>query len=496
MSVSAADVLSASARVITTGGDINVSPFSARSISLGGATPVAGELHLPQATFNNFSPSSGIVRIGDANGSTNTRDITVRGQINNFGSESFNTLSLVTGNGAVSQTAGSTLSLPRLAVKSSSSITLDQNNNVQFVALESDFGNVTFRQPGSLTLNIDTVAGLSGVQAGGTVNIAADKLNINHSVSAGSVVITPFTPSLGLDIVATKDGLNLELTPTELNRVFASTLTLGNNSTGNVSVTTPVDLTGASNLSFVSSSFTVGAMSPITVPGNITVTADAVTLGAPVSANPSFGTISIAPLNTATPVDLGGPDGMAGTGLGLDATDVGNLSARFINVGNSSTASIMTSTAPVHSAAPGGVTLTTAANGPITVNAGAPLDNTGNLTLNGGGAAAITLNDAVASTGGALAVTTGTMGSITVNGALSALGNTTLTADAIAIPGGGVSGANVTLNTVTNGQSVNLGTLAGGRFRPRSGDVEPHHDAGNAHRKCRNHRCDEPCHAG
>src|SRR6202008_3182223 len=100
---------------------------------------------------------------------------------------SFNTLSLVTNRGSVSQTAGSTLtgSNPNLAlaVRSSSGITLDQDNQVRnAVALRSNFGNVTFKQGGTVApaLNIGAVDGLSGVQASfGTVSISADKLNLN-----------------------------------------------------------------------------------------------------------------------------------------------------------------------------------------------------------------------------------------------------------------------------------------------------------------------------
>src|SRR5262249_15275120 len=85
------------------------------------------------------------------------------------------------------------------------------------------------------------------------------------------------------------------------------------------------------------------------------------------------------------------------------------------------------------------------------------------LTLGTGNAGTIAVTGALSSAF-ATQLSTGTGGAITANGSVSSSGSTSLSADNIAIPGGTVSGANVTIGTAGSAVAVDLGSAGTGAF--------------------------------
>jgi hypothetical protein len=471
--------------------------------------------------LSRFRPGSGMLRIGDL---SFTRDISVFGHLTDPGAQGLTTLSLIAGNGNVTQAPGSVISVPNLAVRAGGSIVLNGNNLASTVSLQSgNLGlvNYVYAGDGPLTVgNVDPLFVAPGVFAGGNgVVLRSNELSINENVTGNTVGLVPRTWGTPVTL-GTKPGTGaLGLTAEELSRIHAFTLGVGDAGTGNVTVTAPItgSLSTFSNLlveTLPSSSFTVNASSPVTVPGNFgvltgTVTtnstvssvngnvgmfADAMTFNAGVNANASTGTIFLGPRSESMAIDLGGADIVSvNRTLGLDAADIGNLHSSNLEIGNNLTKSIAVS-APVRLDV-SSAKLTARFGATITVDS--LLDNTGDLTLAGAGNVGVTVNGKLGSTegalsvggfsitndgalssagdlalsagailangtvssGGNLALTANFHGSITANGALSALGTTTLMADTIAISGGNVSGSNVTLSVADSGRIVNLGTM-------------------------------------
>jgi hypothetical protein len=268
---------------------------------------------------------------------------------------------LVTDNGSVTQTAGSTITVSNLAVRADGNITLDQNNDTDTVAARSNSGNISITYFGTNPLNIGTVDGLVGVQAfAGDITLTSDELNINQRVDAGfgsgNVTLVSLTANRPLDI-GSKPGGALGLNQAEFNRIGADTLTLGNASAGNGTVSAPVNITGGvDNLTIVTSpNAAVAVNNALTVPGDITIntgtltttasltssfgainaTADAMTFGAFVTAGGEI--ISLLPQTAGTLIAVGGNDAAgAPATLGLDGADLGKLiyGTGVLSIGN------------------------------------------------------------------------------------------------------------------------------------------------------------------
>ena len=409
-------------------GNITAYPLSFRSIDLGTDDTVS-ILGFTPAEINNFMPS-GVLRFGDLD---NTANITVRAAI---APASATTLSLVTGNGSITQTANSTISVSNLAARAASNITLDQNNDTDTVAAQSDFGNISITYSGTNPLNIGVVDGLTGVQAfGGNIVLRSDELNINQRVDAafgsGDVTLVALNPNQAFAI-GTKGGLP-GLLEAELNRIGAFNLFIGDASAGNATVTAPVNITGGVfNLVITTSpTASVAVSNALTVPGDITINtgtlnttaamtsasgainakADAMTFGA--LASSGGGSITLQPQTAGTLVALGGSDSSSPTTLGLDATDLGNLSYG-------------TGTLTIGSTAAGDMDVTFAGALP-----------------------------------GSVELLTG--GQVTFNSNFSAGSALSVTANKMSIPGAnGISAPDgVTITTATFGRNMTLGTTPG-----------------------------------
>ena len=445
------DTMSIASTVSAPMGDITAQPLSFfRSIDVG-TDDTGSTLGFTPTELNNFMPgATRVLRIGDFD---NTGNITVRAAI---APANATTLSLVTSNGSVSQTAGSTIGISNLAVRADGNITLDQNNDTDTVAAQSNFGNINITYFGTNPLTVGTVDGVTGVSTTqGNIRLRSDLLNINNRVDSfagffvpGNVTITALSANQPLAI-GTKGG-SPGLLNSELDLIGATTLFLGDPSaanTGNVTVTAPVNITGGvQNLTITtSSSATTAVNNALTVPGTITIntgslttaaaltatggainaTADAMTFGATATAGGQAITLKQR-TNAPTPtlIAVGGADAASPLTLGLDNTDLGNLSygAGTLTIGDTAAGDMSVTFAGT---LPGKVVLATG----------------GNLTVNSNFSAADTLS---------------------------------VQANTMAIPGAaGISAPNgISIKTATAGRNMILGTRgAAGNFELDTGDL-------------------------
>ena len=389
----------------STGGNINVAPRTSRPSLWGPIGRRRSALRL--AEINNFEPSAAACCASAI--SPTPAIFTSPGR---YRLPTPTTLSLLARN-SISQTAGSTITETNLRASSFSSINLPEANSVGTLAGSSS-GSFSFTN--AVPLTIGTVDGTTGI-SDSAVTLLSNEITINANIFASNVILRPVTAGTLINI-GTNVGGQHSFDQTELDQIFATSVTIGDATSGNLVVSAPVSISTFSNLTLTTGA-TAAVNSALSVPrnltvnagtitnaaalassfGNITLVADSMTFGAAVNA-PS-GTISLIPINALTVMDLGGPDVVSTTNvLGLDSTDLSRLSAAAFSFGNGTTPSITVSAATNLGATP--TTLTTAGAGTINVNA---------------------------------ALTTG---------------NLTLTTDNLVIPGtGSVAAPNVTLNTVT-----------------------------------------------
>lgn len=419
---------------VTGNGDINIMTAGPSNPIALGTKPGGTTLGLVAAELDLLVPGTGTLRIGD-NISSKSFNIQLTAPI---APANATTLSLQTENGSVNQVGGA-ITVTNLAVLANSGITLSGNNDIGTVALETNFGTLSFVHNGASPLTIGTVDSVTGVRNnfGGNAAINANELNIASFISATNVNITPQT-SLQPMSLGTKPGGTLGLTEVELNSIFATSLTLGIGNPGTTTVTAPVNITSFSNLTMTTQTFSaINVNNALTVPGNLTLSTGTLNVMAPLSAgsfgtltaiadNMTFGaavsasTMNLRPVNPLTVINLGGPDIVSTTNtLGLDAVDIGNLATSTLTIGGSTVPSITVSAATNFGSTP-----------------------TTTLITSGGGT-----------------------GTINVDAALSTAGNLTLSTDNLVISGpGSVAGANVSLGTITSGRTIDLGAAGSGTF--------------------------------
>ncbi len=431
---------------VTGQGEIRIQPRTPRLITLGSDDTAVGgtNLGLTSSEIANLEAQS-VLRIGDA---TNTRSIQIDPVANDVIQPSSSTMSLVAGptnvSNTINQTGAGTIAVSSLAATARNGITLDQSNDIGTLAamVTGTSGNINVTHAGSAPLNIGIVDGLSGVRANnGDIRIRSDELNIVEPIVASfggrNVTLHPLTANQSVTL-GSKPGGTLGLDASELNRIAASKLTIGD--TAN---TTDIDLTHnvaftngpngvVNNLDLVSQPTGITSLSAeLTVPGSITfntfalnvdgpvtsqfgsvsANADVMAINSPISA---AGNITLQPRTNGLQIALGGAD-VNGTVLGLSGTELGRLTyGNSLVVGNNS-----------------------AGNMDITFT-GAALAN--NVALSTGGTA--TFNSPLFETEGTL----------------------NITANSISIPGGSLvkGGAGVSITPATVGRNVVLGTKPGG----------------------------------
>jgi len=335
----------------TGGGMIVAAPSGFTSMTLG---PTTGSgLVLSSTEINQFS-TSGALHLGDF---MSTTSISVAAPIN---PGSVGALTLVANNG-ISQTAGSTISTGNLGLQSFSTVTLTEANNVGIVA--GFGGNFSFTNNG--LLSIGSVDGQSGI-SGSNVTLKGDTIAINQAVSGSTVTLAPRVAGAAIN-VGSKPGGIFGVSDAEIDMISASTLNIGQTTSGSVTVSAPVDRGSGNfnlvaqpgstinvNATFASPNSNVGMNAgaggtinigaQVTAFSNITLTADNLNIAAPLVTTGS--SVTLQPGTSGLPVNVGTETAGA---LSLTAVELALIDTDVLTIGNSS-AGPLTVSAPFTSA--------------------------------------------------------------------------------------------------------------------------------------------------
>jgi hypothetical protein len=182
-------------------------------VNLGDGTDTSANLGLSLAELGQITAN--LLTIGNSS----TGNIAVTAAISRPANGS---LTLITGNTASSITVGAALS-----TTGSGGISLTGNSVV-------------------VTSNITTAAGL--------ITLTANSVNLTGTVNAttgGNVLIQ--TLGAGVNLGGADDSSNLGLTTAEIGKITANMLTIGSNTTGNISVTTAITFPVNTSLALISS---------------------------------------------------------------------------------------------------------------------------------------------------------------------------------------------------------------------------------------------------
>ncbi len=439
----------------TSTGRVTLQPQTAsRPIDLGSTTDPTGTLSLSNNELNEIQ-TGGVLQVGNSS----SGGINVSATIFPAGVLA---LSLETG-GGVSQAAGTHVTVPELAVRAASAVTLDQGNNVGQALAAAVTGAVqgfTFVQDFAAKLTVGSVDGLSGISTNGgavAVSTTNSDFEVDQNISAGAAAI---------DLVA-GGAESLFTNKAALSTTGGNTLDVEANR---------MDLAGGT----------------LTAAGGGGVELEGTTAGRPTDLGPAGDStgvlrLSAAELNTVTTTGLlqvgDGAGGAMTVSAAIDLTNAASLELRSggtvtvnakLTVTDNLTVSA-TGTITVNAALdPTTVTLTSdddvVVNAPVTatnsVTVLAGQDGTGSATVTGSGSLAAT------GAGGDVVVVAGsTSGGIALSGNVSAVDEVYLNSfGGISQSGGAVKAANLlmlgggTFSLVQPGNDVT--TLAAGNSGP------------------------------
>jgi len=374
---------------------ITVAPRDSTTLWLG--TNVGGGLMLDNTEIGRFG-TTGTVRFGDPDA---TSSINVDGSITRAGGP----LALITF-GNITQAAGQTITTPALRLEADGTVNLTQANQVGTITAYNPFGPVNFTS--ALPLTVGTVDGQVGFNVD-TATLRADTLTIADIMLARILTLAPVTSLRAID-VGTRSGGTLGLDATDLSWVSAyESLVIGDTIAGTLTVSAPTTYSNAALRLVTGATQTMNVAAPLSALydvslsagtinssasiesqfGGITLAANATSIGGSLTA--PFGAVSIAPLTAGNGISLGGLD-VGGT-LGLGATEIAQVSAPALNLGNSATGPITTGAAVSFGATPT-VLLTTASNQGVTIS----------HALTGTGELLVSTNDLAVPAGGSIAM--------------------------------------------------------------------------------------------
>jgi hypothetical protein len=354
-------------------------------------TPVGGSLTLTPAFISSVTTGgSNFLRIGQRFG--NTSFLTVSNPFSYGGK-----LALESSNGITSTASISTTG--PLVLRTFGSATLNSSNNITG-AFAADIGGTLLLNNGGAFNNlvVGNVDGMNGISAGNTVTLLSENMDIQSPIFATNVELKPATNAVMVDIGGADNGSTLGISQAELNNVTAfGSLLLGDLNANSLTVSSPITVNTGTLLLRSSNAITVaGDLS--NTGGSIDINAFRLINSAPIAANAlgtvtirvnestitagiSGGTVSIAPRDLNTPIDLGGSDLAGPITLGLTNAELANVMATNLDIGDPTNTSTITVTNPV--AVTPNLTLQTNAGGAVSVNS----------TLTAAGALQIQTND-------------------------------------------------------------------------------------------------------
>jgi len=349
----------------TGGGKISFAPRTFfRAMELG--TEVIGRTSLTAAELARAF-TSGTVQAGDL---VNAGQMNISAPISapNAGALALLARSTIT------QAPGATVTAGNLRVSSFSSVTLNEANAVGTLA-GSFSGTSTFRS--ALPLTVGTVDGIAGISAS-SLTLNADVLEILSSISASTATLVPATAGRAITLGAEIAG-TLSLTDAELDRVSVSTLNIGNELSGPITVAGATNPTDQFNLNLVSSGNTININAPLSVLGSINLRSDVINILAALTSQ--FGSVTLRPFSDDLAIVLGAKAAGA-FGLStaeIDLISVGTSGTLIIGHNDAGAIVIVDRLAP-----PGADRLQLVSGSAITQQSGAPIV-VERLTLNAGG---------------------------------------------------------------------------------------------------------------
>jgi hypothetical protein len=432
-----ADNLNIAQQVNAGKGVVTLEPFTDTTvIDLGGPDVAGPPAHLGLTDTELGQVTARILRVGN---SGNSGGITVSSGITRHAG--YATLSPITGAG-VRQTAP--LSVANLAAQAGDTVALTNAGNAvdNFAAVDSGFGhNISFTD--STGFRVSTIDGLTGISTTGTPAVITLTAGGGVTQDLGAPIIGDQLLLLGTGAFSLTDpGNDVHTLAAHLTNAvgFANfgDLTVGT-VTGTNGITTSgggVNVTASAGES--GDRLTVSQPINTTTDANITLRADVMSLAA--AANAHAGIVTLRPATFGRAIDLGTNTDLSH--LGLLQTDLNNVTAGVLRVGDLRTGGDITVTAALTDATTGFNTLSllTQVGAGISQNSGATLTVT-NLQAAGSTGVALNENNVVSTLAGG-----------TESGAFSFTDSHSLTVDDVD-PGLGFGfGSGI----ITQGQPVSL----------------------------------------
>ena len=388
-----------------TGGIVTLQPFTGiRDIDVG-TEAGAATLNLTDTELDRITAS--VLRVGF----TTNLDISVTAAIT-LDPTKVGALSLIAGN-TITDTATGSIVAAALRASGTDGVTLDNAaNNVaalagstttaaaDFVFVDADgFVVVTVDSVAGITTNLAATTGVT-LTAGGAVtqaagaNVFTNELQLLGAGSYNLANLTNNSVTLAANLTTATTGtlLYTDADALTISTIVATVTTNGITANSDVTVTaTNGNLTVVDNGGLVASSgnaslfLTAGSVSndntviiaagaQIVGAGGIILTADNLNLGAGSVVNSGAGTTTLRPFEAGTLINLGGAD--AANTLGITQTEINNVVAGTLLIGNSTSGTITVSTNITRSASTnvqlqsGAAILQPAGGGSINTNGG------------------------------------------------------------------------------------------------------------------------------
>lgn len=283
------------------------------TISYTGLEPLTDNLSATDRVFT-FNGGAETIALTDAAGAAMTID-----------SDLSEAVTFANPTGSLTINAGSgddTINITSVDTAYQSDLTINGDAGNDTVALNAD---ITFASGESLIVNAESVSTGAGADlttsGSGAITFTADDVSLNATstlVSAGTTTIRPQTASRAIDL-GSETGGQLSLTDSEIDRITAGTLVIGNASSGAITISAAISAAAATNVTLISGGAITATESIAPNGGNLTLTA-----GGAITQGPT----SIITATTLTTSSVGG------TTLASASNNVTTLSATNTGSGN------------------------------------------------------------------------------------------------------------------------------------------------------------------
>lgn len=370
---------------------VTLTRSSSGNIDLG-TDSLSGALVLTQGDIDSVQYSGtdvpGVLRIGDL---SNVQNINITGTNAITRTDANNdTLHLSAGSSITQAVA---LEVTNLALDTSyGDVSLANiDNKIDYLAANVPYGNIDVTS--SAPFRIGSVDGIDGISTYYALTLRSDQLDIDQAINAHDVTLTALSSAWTIDLVGTKSSSTaLELSATDLGKITASNLNIGDASSDDININAPIELANVNSLNLVSGGAinqTAGSTMAVTnINGTLSLTADTMNLAggnSSVIAN----TVALAALTAGTAISVDAAGVTIGTSsqttwdtISADTRIIGSSAAGPITVNGAVNLNNMNGV--VNTFSSNLALVAGSSNGAITINA--PITTPGDLTLNTVGA--------------------------------------------------------------------------------------------------------------